>query len=110
MKTANHSSALEMTTFKLSAGKDYRDFISANEDVDAWLKKQPGFRTRLIAQRPDGTIIDALVWDAEEYGTDAMQRLMSELSDSPVHDLIDQSTVSWNIFPLHHQVSVATIQ
>lgn len=29
---------------------------------------------------------------------------MSELADSPVHEVIDQGTVSWNIYPIYHQI------
>jgi len=72
--------------------------------VDVWLKKQPGFRSRYIARQPDGTIVDALIWNSEADGTNAMHRLMKELAGSPVHDVIDQGTVSWNMYPVHHQV------
>jgi len=93
-----------MTTFKLEKGKTYKDFIKANTDVDAWLNKQPGFQSRHVAQQPDGTIIDALIWDSRADGTNAMHNLMHELSDSPVHDVIDHKTVSWNIYPVYHQI------
>jgi hypothetical protein len=95
---------LEMTTFKLEKGKTYQDFIAANTDVDNWLKKQPGFKSRHIAQKPDGTIIDALIWNSKADGTNAMHNLMKELADSPVHDVLDQDTVSWNIYPVYHQI------
>jgi hypothetical protein len=95
---------LEMTTFQLEKGKTYQDFIDANADVDRWLKKQQGFLSRHIAEQPDGTIIDTLVWDSVADGTNAMHKLMSELSDSPVHDVINQDTVSWNIYPVYHQI------
>jgi hypothetical protein len=104
MATTKQPGGLEMTTFKLEKGKTYKDFIEANTDVDAWLKKQPGFQSRHIAQQSDETIIDALIWDSEADGTNAMHRLMRELADSPVHDLIDQQTVSWNIYPAYHQI------
>ncbi|MDQ1166143.1 hypothetical protein [Flavobacterium sp. SORGH_AS_0622] len=51
-------------------------------------------------------MFDMLVWDSEEDGTNAMHKLMTELSDSPVHDMIDQSTVSWNIAPVEHFVNL----
>jgi hypothetical protein len=104
MKNADQPGGLEMTTFKLTKGNTYKDFVTANVDVDRWLKIQPGFRSRHIAQKPDGTIIDALLWDTEADGTSAMQRLMTELADSPVHDTIDQQTVSWIIYPVYHQL------
>lgn len=104
MTTVNKPGGLETTTFKLVKGKNYQDFIAANAAVDAWLKKQPGFQSRHIAQQRDGTIIDALIWNSERDGNVAMNRLMSELADSPVHDVIDQGTVSWNMYPIYHQI------
>lgn len=104
MSDTNKPGGLEMTTFKLEKGKTYIDFIEANADVDVWLKKQPGFQSRHIAQQRDGTIIDALIWDSQADGTNAMNRLMEELADSPVHGVIDQGTVSWNIYPVYHQI------
>ena len=49
MKNTDGPAGLEVTTFKLTKGKPYKDFIQANADVDAWLKKQPGFQSRHIA-------------------------------------------------------------
>jgi hypothetical protein len=104
MKKTDQPGGLEVTTFKLTKGNSYKEFIAANADVDQWLKMQPGFRFRHIAQKPDGTIIDALIWNSEADGTNAMHRLMTDLADSPVHDTIDQGTVSWNIYPVYHQL------
>ena len=102
--TSQLPGGMEMTTFKLTKGKNYEDFIAANQDVDEWLKRQPGFQSRYITQRRDGTIIDLLIWDTEAQGSEAMGRLMSELADSPVHDVIDQETVSWSMSPIYHQI------
>lgn len=104
MPDIKKTGGLEMTTFKLTKGKTYKDFITANADVDLWLKTQPGFLTRQIAQQPDGTIIDTLIWESQEFGTNAMYSLMRELSNSPVHELIDHQTVCWNIYPIYHQI------
>jgi hypothetical protein len=93
--------AIEITTFKL-AGHSCAEFIVANADVDAWLKRQPGFQSRRLAEREDGTIVDMLIWDTAAHGTDAMHRLMDELADSPVHEMIDQDTVSWTVAPVRH--------
>jgi len=107
MKNIKKPGGIEMTTFKLTRGRTYQDFILANEDVDKWLIKQPGFKSRHIAQQTDGTIIDTLIWASEKDGSDAMQRLMTELADSPVHAAIDQRTVSWNIYPIWHQITAS---
>jgi hypothetical protein len=82
------------------------DFIAVNVDVDAWLSRQPGFRSRRIAQRDDGVIVDMLIWDSVEEAEDSMHRLMDELRDSPVHALIDQRTVSWTVASVGHSTNV----
>ncbi|BDU26688.1 hypothetical protein [Flavobacterium sp. GSB-24] len=97
--------AIELTTFKLR-GFTTKQFIEANAAIDAFLKRQKGFRSRTIFELKKDVVYDMLVWDSEEDGTNAMHKLMTELSDSPVHDMIDQSTVSWNIAPVEHFVNL----
>jgi hypothetical protein len=95
--------AVEITTFKLR-GYTCDQFIAANEEIDAFLKRQPGFLSRKIFQKTDRTIVDMLIWDSVKNGTASMHRLMDELSDSIVHDMIDQSTVEWNINQVEHHI------
>ena len=96
--------ALEVTTFKLKKGLGMSDFMAANADVDAWLVRQPGFRSRHIAQQQDGLVADVLHWDSVAQGTRAMHRLLDELVNSPVHACIDQRTVKWSIAPIAHSL------
>lgn len=97
--------AIELTTFKLK-GFTTKQFIEANTEIDAFLKRQKGFCSRTIFELKKDVVYDMLVWDSVEEGTNAMHKLMSELSDSPVHDMIDQSSVSWNIAPVEHFVNL----
>lgn len=97
--------AIELTTFKLN-GFTTQQFIDANAEIDAFLKRQTGFCSRTIFELKKGVVYDMLVWGSTEDGTNAMHKLMSELSDSVVHDMIDQSTVSWNIAPVEHFVNL----
>ncbi|HEX8016092.1 MAG TPA: hypothetical protein VF465_12730 [Flavobacterium sp.] len=97
--------AIELTTFKLN-GFTTQQFIDANAEIDAFLKRQTGFCSRTIFELKKGVVYDMLVWDSIEDGTNAMHKLMSELSDSVVHDMIDQSSVSWNIAPVEHFVNL----
>jgi len=94
--------AVEITTFKLK-GYTCQQFIEANEEVDLFLKRQPGFKSRRIFEQ-DGVIVDMLIWDTVANGTKSMHRLMKELSDSVVHEMIDQRTVSWNISTVEHAI------
>lgn len=97
--------AIELTTFKLN-NCTIQQFISANKEVDEFLKQQKGFVSRSIFELKENIVHDLLIWENAEDGTNAMHRLMDELSDSVVHDLIDQSTVSWNIAPIEHFVNL----
>jgi hypothetical protein len=92
--------AMELTSFKLRGS--IAEFVAANAAVDAWLAKQPGFRLRRIAQGPDGTVFDLLLWDTVAHGEQAAERLLAELPDSPVHAMIDHRTVQWRLLPVHH--------
>ena len=98
------SGAVEITTFKLQRGFSHAQFIGANADVDQWLAAQPGFQSRSIAERDDGSIVDMLLWERREDAVSAMQRLMVELADSPVHAVIDQGSVSWTVSSIFHSV------
>lgn len=97
--------AIELTTFKLK-GFTIEQFIEANKAIDIFLKRQKGFCSRTIFELKKGIVYDMLLWNSTEEGTAAMHLLMNELSDSPVHDMIDQSTVSWNIAPIEHFVNL----
>lgn len=101
------SEALEITTFKLVKGCTGDDFIAANADIDAWLKRRPGFRSRRIVEQDDGIILDMLLWNSAAEAEKSMHRLMNELRNSPVHALINPRTVSWNVWPVRHFVSTA---
>jgi hypothetical protein len=95
--------AIEVTTFKLN-GHSCKEFVAANADIDAWLKRQPGFRSRRIAERDDGTIVDMLIWDSAKAGRKAANGIMTEMGHSPVHGMIDQSTVDWTVAPVRHRI------
>jgi hypothetical protein len=93
--------AIEITSFRLN-GCTFKEFIKANAEVDAWLIRQPGFRSRRIAERDDHTVVDILIWDTRAYGVAAAHRLMEELGSSPVHAMIDQHSVAWSVLPVRH--------
>jgi hypothetical protein len=98
--------AMEITTFKLVKKYSGDDFIAANIDIDEWLTRQPGFRSRRIVVKDDRTIVDVLLWNSAVEAEASMHRLMDELRDSPVHSMIDQRTVSWNVWPVRHCIAL----
>jgi hypothetical protein len=97
--------AIELTTFRLN-NSNVQQFIEANKEIDEFLKIQKGFISRSIFELKKGVVYDLLLWENAQDGTAAMHKLMTELSDSIVHDMIDQSTVNWNIAPIEHFVNL----
>ncbi|QND63363.1 hypothetical protein HB777_05190 [Mesorhizobium loti] len=95
--------AIEVTTFRLN-GQSCTQFVAANADIDAWLRRQPGFLSRRIAERDDGTIVDVLVWASVEAGRNAASGIMTEMGHSPVHAMIDQRSVDWTVAPVRHRI------
>lgn len=100
------SEAIEIVTFRLVHGASFADFIEANREVDAWLKLQPGFRSRRIAEERNSCVIDVLLWGSEAAARTAMHKLMDELADSPVHALIDHASVSWTVAEIRHKHAI----
>ena len=90
---------LEITTFKL-AGATAEAFLAANEDINGYLKRQPGFRWRRIAFHDDGLVADIVAFDSAEQASRSADGIMTEMRSSPVHAMIDQTTVDWRIMPV----------
>lgn len=96
--------AIEITTFELARGLRMAEFVAANADVDPWLRRQPGFVSRILLQQEDGTVMDIVVWERAADARASARRLMRELADSPVHAAIDQRTVHWSVSQIVHTV------
>ncbi len=89
--------ALEITTFRLAAGLTTADFVAANEDINAYLRRQPGFRWRRILRTGDGRIIDVVAYDSPARARAGAAGITGEMSASPVHATIDPASVDWQI-------------
>ena len=106
MKTLTE--AVETTTFRLAHGVTMKDFIAANADVDAWLRRQPGFIWRRICQCEDSSVVDVLLWASVADGENAAAGVVTEMAASPVHAAIDQSTVNWSVAACKHAVAAGS--
>lgn len=104
MRSLKRSEALEMTTFELVAGRTTADFVAANADIDAYLRRQPGFRWRRITEGQDGTITDLVAWDSAADAERSAEGITTEMANSPVHATIDQSTVTFRIVHVVHHL------
>ncbi|MDG6107703.1 hypothetical protein Daura_22585 [Dactylosporangium aurantiacum] len=99
------SEALEMTTFRLVPGLTGADFVRANDDINDYLRRQPGFRWRRITEDGDGTITDIVAWDSAAHGRRSASGIMTEMAGSPVHATIDHTTVDFRIVPVLQHVT-----
>ncbi len=93
------SGAIEATIFRLK-NCTIEAFVAANVEIDDWLKRQPGFRWRRLAQQADGEIVDVLLWDSVREAEAGAAGIMTEMSHSAVHTMIDQATVEWRVAPV----------
>ncbi|MFC4036250.1 hypothetical protein ACFO3J_33115 [Streptomyces polygonati] len=88
---------LEVTTLRPAPGLAPEDFVAANADINAYLKRQPGFQWRRIVVRDDGTVLDIVAYDSIEHARAGAAGITGEMADSPVHDAIDHGTVDWQL-------------
>ena len=91
------SETLEITTLRPAAGLTSADFVAANDDVNAYLRRRPGFRWRRIVETADGRIFDIVAYDSPEHARSGAAGITSEMAGSPVHDTIDHATVDWQL-------------
>lgn len=89
----------EVTIFRLKPGFEASDAIAAGRDIDAWLRRQPGFVSRTMLQEADGSILDVVVWKSEQDGQSSSEQLMDETATSAFHDMVDPATVKWYFAP-----------
>jgi hypothetical protein len=89
--------ALEVTTLRPAPGLTSADFVAANDDINEYLRRQPGFLWRRIAETVDGLILDIVAYDSPEHARAGAAGITGEMAGSPVHDTIDHSTVDWQI-------------
>ncbi len=88
--------AAEVTSFRMKPGVTAKDAVEAGRDIDAWLRRQPGFVSRLMIASADGTITDIVVWKTQRDGRASSERLMAETASSRFHELVDSRSVDWS--------------
>ncbi|MFD6274233.1 hypothetical protein ACFWFI_01345 [Streptomyces sp. NPDC060209] len=88
---------LEITTLRPAPGCTADDFVSANADINGYLKRQPGFLWRRIVKTDDGRIIDIVAYDSLPHARAGAAGITGEMADSPVHATIDHDSVDWQI-------------
>ncbi|MCI4042441.1 hypothetical protein [Streptomyces sp. TRM75563] len=93
---------LEITTLRPAPGLSIDDFAQANADIDAYLKRQPGFLWRRIVETDDGRIV---AYDSLPHARAGAAGITGEMADSPVHATIDHDSVDWQLTSALHHVT-----
>ena len=96
---------LEITTLRPAPGHTADDFVKANADIDAYLKRQPGFLWRRIVETGDGRVIDIVAYDSLPHARAGAAGITGEMADSPVHATIDHDSVDWQLTTALHHVT-----
>ncbi len=83
---------LEIVTFSLKPGTE-AGFVANNGVMTDWLARQPGFLSRHLGKRDDGTWVDVVRWQSMEQALAAADRIMAEIGGSEALQAIDPATV-----------------
>ena len=83
---------IELVTFRLARG-DAQQFLDANAALGAFLQRQPGFVSRHLAARDDGSFLDVVFWRSHADALAASTRAMAEMGDSEAMQMIDPMSI-----------------
>ncbi|RAZ86669.1 hypothetical protein DPM33_28065 [Mesorhizobium hawassense] len=86
---------LEIVTFRLKPGTE-AGFVANNGVMSGWLTRQPGFLSRHLGRREDGTWVDVVRWQSVEQARAAADRIMAEIGDSEALQAIEPASVDMN--------------
>ncbi|MFA7403433.1 MAG: hypothetical protein WC007_05530 [Pelobacteraceae bacterium] len=85
---------VEIFTFKLAAGNTEADFTAAGEQLNGWMRVQPGFESSLMSRDNDGLWRDVYIWNSAREAKQASDKFMREVGDSDYMKMIDLATIS----------------
>jgi len=84
--------ALEIASFRLKDA-DKAAFLEANDAVNAWMRRQPGFVQRQLGLEPDGTWIDVITWASRAEALAAAEQMERDAASLPAMLMIDPASV-----------------
>ncbi|PBB44870.1 hypothetical protein CK222_07935 [Mesorhizobium sp. WSM3866] len=84
---------LEIVTFRLKPDTA-AGFVAQNGFVTDWLVRQPGFLSRHLGERDDGSWVDVVRWQSLEQAQAAAQRIMAEIGDCEAMRAIEPASVA----------------
>lgn len=85
--------SIEHVTFRLIPGTDRTAFLAAAQATEAVVRRQPGFRARMLVEAKDGTWSDIVTWASHAEAMAAAEAVMSDADFAPFGAMIDGPTV-----------------
>ena len=86
------NTTIEIVEFRLGRGNGAA-FVAANQPLNDWLRAQPGFVSRQLAERDDGSYIDVLVWVSRADAEAAAGKVMAVFGEADAMTRIDPESV-----------------
>lgn len=83
---------LEIVSFRLKP-QAAAGFVANNGVVTDWLARQPGFLSRHLGRREDGSWVDVVRWQNREQALAAAGRIMAEIGDCEAMQAIEPASV-----------------
>jgi len=57
------SDTIDLVRFRLQPGKTSAEWLKANEKINDWMTRQPGFRFHSVSETDDGEWWDLVYWE-----------------------------------------------
>ncbi len=94
---------VEIVHFRLVADATKDEFLSANQEVTAWVQKQTGFISRQLCLNNENVWSDVVVWDSPQSAKIAANNFIEVLGPSDFMRMIEFSSVQ-----MSHQAVLAS--
>lgn len=96
----DQSAVLELVTFRTATGVENEVLLERARGIDPVLRTMPGFVERRLAQAPDGSWIDALVWTSLEDAEAAAASIGLRPEGQAFFEVIDPSSIDLRHAPI----------
>ncbi len=87
---------VEITKFRLISDVEDRDFMKVAKDTQDIVESFPGYLSRTLCKKDDGTWIDILYWKSKEDAQSAAKSAMESEALKPFMEMIDPNSVEMN--------------
>jgi antibiotic biosynthesis monooxygenase (ABM) superfamily enzyme len=85
--------SIEHVTFRLVPATDRAAFLAAARATEAAVRRQPGFRARMLVEAEDGTWSEIVTWASHADAMAAAKAVMSDADFAPFGAMIDGPSV-----------------